>query len=56
HLAAPVVRLDVEASMPESLVTWLVEHLGAAPPLTYRIDGHLGLLQLIDLANLIEAD
>lgn len=54
HLASPVVRLDVEASMPESLVAWLVEHLGASPPLTYRIDGHLGLLQLIDLANLIE--
>ena len=54
HLLSSVVRLDVEAGMPEQMLTWLVNHLGAPANGIYRIDGHMALFQLTDLINLVE--
>jgi len=54
HLLSSVVRLDVEADMPETMLAWLVNHLGAPANGVYRIDGHMALFQLTDLINLVE--
>lgn len=54
QLSSPVVRLDVEGSMPDHLLSWLVEHLNVPGYACYRLAGYLGQFQLIDLANLID--
>ncbi len=55
QLASPVVRLEVEASMPDRLVEWLAYHLPVPLHLCYRSAGPLALFQLVDLANLAHA-
>ena len=54
HLLSSVVRLDVEADMPGSMLDWLAEHLGTPANSVYRIDGSMALFQLTDLINLVE--
>jgi polyphosphate kinase len=52
QLSSPVVRLEVEESMPDGLVEWLASHLAVLPQLCYRSSGPLAMFQLVDLANL----
>lgn len=56
HLLSSVARLDVEADMPGSMLTWLTDHLGVPAEGVYRIDGHMALFQLTDLVNLVEGN
>lgn len=44
-----VVRIKIEASMPDDLRTFITEQLHAAPQDTVLVDGMLGLSQLSDL-------
>jgi polyphosphate kinase len=55
ELTWPVVRLDVEKTMPASLLDWLNEHLDAPPYACFRLPDPLGDLQLVDLANLLDS-
>ncbi len=52
QLSSPVVRLEVETSMPDSVVEWLSSKLRVPLQLCFRSDGPLALFQLVDLANL----
>ena len=52
QLASPVVRLEYEAAMPDSVVEWLASHLSVPPAFCFRSDGPLAMFQLVDLANL----
>lgn len=54
ELSLPVVRLDVEPSMPADLFDWLVDHLDVAAHLCYRMPEQIGELQLVELANLLD--
>ncbi len=54
HLLSSVVRLDVEADIPERVLNWLAHHLGVPENGIYPIDGHIALFQLTDLINLVE--
>ncbi|MFZ1752384.1 MAG: hypothetical protein WBO46_23005 [Caldilineaceae bacterium] len=54
HLLSSVVRLDVEADMPDPILKWLTERLAVPPTGIYPIDGHMALFQLTDLINLVE--
>ena len=56
QLASPVVRLEYEAAMPESVVEWLASHLSVPAELCFRSAGPLALFQLVDLANLAMAE
>ncbi len=49
-----VMRLDVEAAMPEPMLAWLVNHLDVPPYSVFRIPGPLSLVQLVDLANIVD--
>jgi polyphosphate kinase len=46
---AGVVRVQVDASVPEGLVRWLSEQLGAGPDDVYRTGSFLGLSDLLEL-------
>ena len=50
---APVVRVDVDSHMPEPLLDWLVEHLGAAPVNVIRYSCPLDLMCLSDLSSYV---
>ncbi len=52
QLASPVVRLEYEAAMPDSVVEWLASHLPVPAEFCFRSAGPLALFQLVDLANL----
>ncbi len=52
QLASPVVRLEVETTMPESVIEWLSSNLRVPLQLCFRSAGPLALFQLVDLANL----
>ncbi len=52
QLASPVVRLEYEAAMPDSVVEWLASHLPVPAELCFRSAGPLAMFQLVDLANL----
>ena len=52
QLASPVARLEVETTMPESVVEWLSSKLRVPLQLSFRSAGPLALFQLVDLANL----
>ena len=52
QLSSPVVRLEVETAMPESVVEWLSSNLHVPFQLCFRCSGPLALFQLVDLANL----
>ena len=52
QLSSPVVRLDVETAMPDSVVEWLSSNLQVPLQLCFRCAGPLALFQLVDLANL----
>jgi polyphosphate kinase len=54
ELSLPVVRLDVEQTMPAHLLDWLLDHLGVPPYASFRLPNQIGELQLVDLANLLE--
>lgn len=54
ELSLPVVRLDVEPSMPADLFDWLVDHLNVPAHLCYRMPDQIGELQLVELANLLD--
>ena len=54
ELSLPVVRLDVEQSMPADLFDWLVDHLDVPAHLCYRMPEQIGELQLVELANLLD--
>ncbi len=54
QMALPVVRLDVERSMPDTLVAWLADHLEAPLYTCYRTTDPVGQLHLVELANLLE--
>jgi polyphosphate kinase len=45
---AGIVRLQVDAGMPEGLVRWLCTQLGANPNDVYRTDSFLGLSDLLE--------
>ncbi|MCY3903391.1 MAG: hypothetical protein OXO48_15495 [Caldilineaceae bacterium] len=55
QLASPVVRLEYEAAMPDSVIEWLASHLSVPATYCFRSDGPLAMLQLVDLANLAQA-
>ena len=55
QLSSPVVRLEVETAMPESVVDWLSSNLEVPLQLCLRSDGPLALFQLVDLANLAQS-
>lgn len=50
------VRIDVDASMPKAVRTWLVDQVHAMPQDVYVIDGILGLEDLFQLTNLNRPD
>lgn len=52
QLSSPVVRLEVETAMPETVVEWLSSKLHVPLQLCFRCAGPLALFQLVDLANL----
>lgn len=54
QLSFPVARLEVEASMPDSVLEWLASHLPVPIQLCFRSAGPLALIQLVDLANLAQ--
>ena len=54
NLLSSVVRLDVEADMPQPMLDWLANHLGVPANGIYPIDGNMALFQLTDLINLVE--
>ena len=56
QLASPVVRLEYEAAMPDSVVEWLASHLSVPAAFCFRSDGPLAMFQLVDLANLALAE
>lgn len=56
QLSSPVVRLEYEAAMPDSVVEWLASHLSVPAEICYRSAGPLALFQLVDLANLAMAE
>ncbi len=49
-----VMRLDVESTMPEPMLAWLVNHLDVPPYSVFRIPGPLSLVQFVDLANIVD--
>jgi polyphosphate kinase len=49
-----VMRLDVEASMPQAMVDWLAHHLEVPRYSIFRIPGPLSLVQLVDVANIVD--
>lgn len=51
-----VVRLVVDATMPDALRTWLMEKLAVYPSDVYTIAGHLGLSDLIQLLRVDRPD
>ena len=55
QLGSPVVRLEYEAAMPESVIEWLASHLSVPAPYCFRSEGPLAMIQLVDLANLAQA-
>ncbi|MCB0116388.1 MAG: hypothetical protein KDD84_19960 [Caldilineaceae bacterium] len=54
ELSLPVVRLDVEQSMPDAIFNWLVDHLNAPAFACYRMPDQIGELQLVELANILD--
>ena len=54
QLSSPVVRLDVETAMPDSVVEWLSSNLQVPLQLCFRCAGPLALFQLVDLAYLAQ--
>ncbi len=52
----PVVRLMVDRTMPEELLSWLAEHLHATEKDLYVVDGPLACEDLIELATLERPD
>lgn len=56
QLASPVVRLEYEAAMPDTVVEWLASHLSVPAAFCFRSDGPLAMFQLVDLANLALAE
>jgi len=52
QLASPVARLEVETTMPDSVVEWLSSNMQVPLQLCFRSAGPLALFQLVDLANL----
>ncbi|MBA3416342.1 MAG: polyphosphate kinase 1 [Chloroflexia bacterium] len=52
----PVVRLMVDASMPEDVREWLVEHLHATDRDLYVVDGPLATEDLFDLVGIDRPD
>ena len=52
QMASPVVRLEYEAAMPESVVEWLASHLPVPLQFCFPSSGPLAMFQLVDLANL----
>lgn len=49
-----VMRLDVESSMPQPMIDWLARHLEVPRHSIFRIPGPLSLIQLVDLANIVD--
>lgn len=54
QLNLPVVRVDIEAAMPDNLVRWLAEHLRLPITACFRLEELMGQLHLVELANLFE--
>jgi polyphosphate kinase len=52
---APVVRLDVQATMPPLIVQWLATRLDAPPHAVFPCESPRGLTNLLDLAAQLEA-
>jgi len=49
-----VMRLDVEATMPDPMLAWLIDHLEVPPYSVFRIPGPLSLVHFVDLANIVD--